>query len=100
MKNLSTYIRHNPLLRSLFVTQDNKIVIAQPPNAPLWGAGVLFVVSRFAKPPLRRWVKGCYRGLLVGWSVAEIGWGVNLFRKLLGCVVLGIEVVSLRKLFK
>jgi len=100
MNRLNAFIQRHPLLRSLFITQDGKIVIAQTPNATLWGAGLLFIISRFSHPPYQRWVQGGYRGLLISWSIAEIGWGVNVFRRLLGGGVLTTQVASLMRLFR
>lgn len=94
MKNLTRFIHRNPLLKTLFVTKDNKIVIGQLPNVPVLGAGALLVASQFVPPELQPWTEGGYTSLLIVWSVEEITSGVNLFRKLMGCGVLILQAKS------
>ena len=67
-----------------------RVVIAQPPNVPLW----LFIGATGARLAFRPAGSIAMAVSVVGalalgwWSVAEIGWGESLFRRLLGGVVL------------
>lgn len=82
------YIKSVTWLRWLFVTKDGQVVIAQMPNAPLIIAfiadGVSYV-SRGETKTISTWIAQI---AFVIWSIMEIGWGVNPFRRILGAVVL------------
>jgi hypothetical protein len=79
--------------------RTGRIVIAQWPNAPLvvWlAAGAVRAVLDLgggwgtATQVVGALALGC-------WAVAEVGWGVNPWRRLLGAVVLaGLTASSLR----
>ena len=95
MPNIEDQIKSKPLLSKLFVTSDNKIVIGQSPNAPLIGALVLFGLSMILHGPVHNSMVYGYRICLIIWSVAEIGWGVNTFRRILGVAVFLLEIGAL-----
>lgn len=67
----------------------------QFPNVPLIAAVVLDVISYLASGNARLW---CSRGAnlaFVIWSVMELGWGANPFRRILGAVVLALAGTAL-----
>ena len=77
--------------------RTGRIVVAQFPNPPLalWLAATavraLFDPGGVAGTAVR--AVGTIA--LAGWAIAEIGWGVNPWRRLLGTVVLGGLLLSL-----
>jgi len=77
--------------------RTGRIVVAQWPNLPLVVWLVATAVGALLEP---RGVGGAVTRtvgtLALGWwAVAEIGWGVNPWRRLLGAVVLAGQVASL-----
>jgi hypothetical protein len=77
-------------LRWLFVTKDDEVVIAQFPNAPLIIALVADGVAYASQGQVHLISNRIAQIAFVVWSVMEIGWGVNPFRRILGAVVLGL----------
>lgn len=77
--------------------KTGKVVIAQPPNLPLWIFLAATAVRLVAHPAgTAGTAVSVVAGLaLAWWSVAEIGWGDSLFRRALGAVVLAGMVGSL-----
>lgn len=72
-----------------------EIVVAQPPNPPLSVFLVATLIRLVFHP---RGGVGTAVSVVGGvalawWAIAEIGWGVSLFRRLLGAVVL-VAVVA------
>lgn len=75
---------------------SGRIVIMQWPNPPIlvflaarvlgWALGPDASVSRFLQ-----WLG---TAALLWWSTAEVGWGVNPFRRMLGAVVLALVVLG------
>jgi len=66
------------------------------PNPPLWTAIVAFVVKFIFKTgPIHHFGDTLLITSLIIWSYLEVTKGINWFRKLLGAVVLLIEIASL-----
>ena len=95
MNQLESKIRDNAFLRKLFITADDHVVIGQSPNAPLYGAFVLYMLALITQGQMHTSVTLGYRICLIIWSIAELGWGVNLFRRILGMIVLILEISGL-----
>ena len=75
--------------------QTGEITIAQLPNAPLIVFLVAFGVRALLHPDgtVGTLVDVAATAGLVVWSVLEIGWGVNPFRRILGALVLVGQIV-------
>lgn len=77
--------------------RTGRVVIAQWPNVPLavWlAAGGV----RLALDPGGAWGTATdvvATAALAAWAIAEIGWGVNPWRRLLGTLVLTTQLTSL-----
>lgn len=93
LHQLDNRVRRSAILKRLFVTREGKIVVAQAPNAPLYVWLVFGLATFFTAGGPRHWCMLASEAALAVWSVLEIGWGVNLFRRVLGLVV-GILVVG------
>jgi hypothetical protein len=76
---------------------DGRIVIAQWPNLPLWVVIAAAVFRWLVHPAgLGGTITSGVAGVaLLVWATAEIGWGVNPFRRVLGAVVLATQLTSL-----
>ncbi|MEP6755982.1 MAG: hypothetical protein ABJA67_10815 [Chthonomonadales bacterium] len=92
MNQLESKIRDNGFLGKLFLTADDKVVIGQSPNAPLYAAFALYILALVTQGQMHTSFTFGYRICLIVWSVAELGWGVNLFRRILGMIVLILEI--------
>ncbi|HMG42102.1 MAG TPA: hypothetical protein VK611_12270 [Acidimicrobiales bacterium] len=77
--------------------RTGRIVVAQWPNLPLVVWLVATAVGALLEPSgVAGAVTRTVGTLGLGWwAVAEIGWGVNPWRRLLGAVVLAGQVASL-----
>lgn len=95
MNKFENSVRANPVLKRLFITADDQFIVGQSPNAPLYGALILFVLSLVVKGQMQISFIIGYRLCLIIWSIAEIGWGVNLFRRILGAGILILEIGGL-----
>lgn len=82
------YIKSVAWLRWLFVTKDGDVVIAQMPNVPLIIAFIADGVSYLSRGETKTISTWVAQIAFVVWSIMEIGWGVNPFRRILGAVVL------------
>jgi hypothetical protein len=76
-------------MRNIFKTETGEIVIGQWPNAPLVLWFVFLVAARLPLPELftRLFDMASFIAIIT-WAMLEIGWGVNLFRRILGVAVL------------
>ncbi len=73
----------------LFKTKDGKIVIGQRPNAPLIVAIIAYIGTLLPLSATITTLFGLiFFGSLFTWSWLEITQGVNVFRRILGVVVL------------
>ena len=84
------------LISKLFVAKDGKYVVLQFPNAPLMVAiiayGLRLVIDA---QPLSNYL-GVVIDISLGiWAIMEIIWGVNLFRRIFGLVVIGFILFGL-----
>jgi hypothetical protein len=90
-------IRRSRFLRTLFVTRDGSVVTGQTPNAPIYVWLAFGALGFFARGTVHHWCEMASESALAVWSVLEIGWGVNLFRRILGVVVGALFVSWLLK---
>ena len=84
------------MLKKLFETKDGKIVIAQRPNTSI----IIWLVAKplsliFADTLPGLIFDGIAFGALFYWALLEVFQGVNLFRKILGVIVILILLVPL-----
>jgi len=76
---------------------DGRIVIVQWPNLPLWAFIAAAAFRGLVHPAglAGTLTSGAATIALLVWATAEIGWGVNPFRRVLGAVVLATQLTSL-----
>ena len=84
------------LISKLFVAKDGKYVVLQFPNAPLMVAIVAYGLRLVIDAqPLSNYL-GVVIDISLGiWAIMEIIWGVNLFRRIFGLVVIGFILFGL-----
>jgi hypothetical protein len=80
---------HNYLVQKLFVDKHGKFVLGQKPNLPIivWAVCTVanwFIGAKTATTILH--VTGTTAWTV--WALLETGWGVNLFRRILGAIVI------------
>jgi hypothetical protein len=82
------------MLRKIFQDKSGKIVIAQKPNLPIivWAIARLLLFLPISSP-LSDFLSLLAFGSLFTWAWLEIFSGVNLFRRILGCVVMALIFV-------
>jgi len=84
------------LIDYLFKCKDGKYVYFQFPNLPLMIAifayGLRLVISA---EPYDDFLNIIFTAAIIFWSVLEIFWGVNLFRRLFGALILGFVLFGL-----
>jgi hypothetical protein len=84
------------LIDLLFRCKDGKYVYFQFPNLPLMIAifayGLRLVISA---EPYDDLLNIIFTAAIIFWSVLEIFWGVNLFRRLFGALILGFVLFGL-----
>jgi hypothetical protein len=73
------------------------MIIAQWPNLPLSVAIVGFLLSKYPDVTIHKIGSTTYIIAIIIWAYLEITSGVNLFRKILGVVVLLFTAFSLFK---
>jgi len=79
----------NNIISKIFLDKNNKLVIVQFPNLALWIAILAWLGLIFIKTgPFLGTITIVYRIALACWAIIEIGWGVTIFRRVLGLVVL------------
>src|SRR5205085_1951509 len=94
------YIKSVGWLMWLFVTKDGQVVIAQMPNAPLIVAFMADGVSYLSHGQVKTVSTWIAQVAFVIWSIMEIRWGVNPFRRILGAIVLALMGFAIfRELF-
>ena len=93
----SEFCKRHSILRWLFVSRDDRVMIVQWPNLPLWIAIVLALITMGTHGAVSQWTRNLEVVVLVYWSILEIGWGDSRFRRLLGVYVLIMQVVHLVK---
>ncbi len=77
------------MIRSPFKTKSGRIVVAQTPNAPLMVWFVALVASKLLRAPhMVSLFEHVSFGAIFIWAWLEIFEGVNVFRRVLGLVVL------------
>lgn len=89
-ESLHRYIKSVGWLRWLFVTKEGEVAIVQYPNIPLWIALVADLVAYLTQGTTHTASNWIARIAFIVWSIMEIGWGVNPFRRMLGAVVLAL----------
>ena len=84
------------LISRLFIAKDGKYVVFQFPNAPLMVAIVAYGLRLVIDAqPLSNYL-GVVIDISLGiWAIMEIIWGVNLFRRIFGLVVIGFILFGL-----
>ena len=84
------------LISRLFVAKNGKYVVLQFPNAPLMVAIVAYGLRLVIDAqPLSNYL-GVVIDISLGiWAIMEIIWGVNLFRRIFGLVVIGFILFGL-----
>ena len=84
------------LISRLFVAKNGKYVVLQFPNAPLMVAIVAYGLRLVTDAqPLSNYL-GVVIDISLGiWAIMEIIWGVNLFRRIFGLVVIGFILFGL-----
>jgi hypothetical protein len=84
------------LISRLFIYKDGKYVVLQFPNAPLMVAIVAYGLRLVIDAqPLSNYL-GVVIDISLGiWAIMEIIWGVNLFRRIFGLVVIGFILFGL-----
>ena len=87
-ESLARRVRAVPLLRRLLETKEGHIVVGQFPNRSVVVAAVLSLLALFARGPLGMALSVAAALAWATWCALEIGWGVNLFRRALGALVL------------
>lgn len=87
-----------PLSPRWWVTdRDGRVVVAQWPNAALW-VWLVALVTRLTGIPGEGkddLLSGVGRGALVVWGLDEVWRGASPLRRLIGAVVLVVQVVGL-----
>ncbi len=80
----------------LFLCKDGKYVYFQFPNAPLLVA-ILAYVLKLAIPaqPYNNYFNLAFNAAIIIWAILEVLWGVNLFRRIFGAVVLAFILFGL-----
>lgn len=81
------------LVTNFFKDDTGRIVIWQSPNVPLYGWAIFKILSLVvASEHLRSGSSQLSTAFLFVWSYLEVTKGVNVFRRLLGTVVLVVIV--------
>ncbi len=96
-ENLVNRVRRSPILRKLFVTSEGEVVIGQAPNAPIYVWLVSGGAAFFTSGAPHHWCVLVSETALAVWSILEIVWGANLFRRILGIVVAMLVVIWLAR---
>lgn len=90
------HAKKRSIIDYLFKCKDGKYVYFQFPNLPLMIAilayGLRLLVS---VQPYSDFLKIIFNVAIIVWSVLEILWGVNLFRRLFGALILGFVLFGL-----
>lgn len=82
-------------IADIFKDRDGKVVITQKPNLPIIVWFVSVVINKFLSGGVvSQFVSTIGTTAIAVWATLEIISGVNLFRRILGTVVLCIIVVS------
>lgn len=83
-------------MRNIFKDKDGNVVIAQWPNAPLiaWFVTMVLTQLPFPEAPLR-FLSLFSFGALFTWAWMEIFSGVNVWRRILGLVVMVLLLLNL-----
>jgi hypothetical protein len=81
-----------------FKDKDGNIVIAHRPNKPLWAGLIFFVMGYLPNSTLQDISFLGFIFSLLYWSYLEIFYGVNLWRRFLGLLIL-IGIVYRLRLF-
>ncbi len=71
------------------------MTIFQKPNPPLIAAAIGFVIEKIADGDIQKFGAVLSISSLIIWSYQELTTGVNLFRKILGAIVLIITLIKL-----
>lgn len=83
------------ILDIVFSTKDGKKVVAQKPNLPILLAALFYSISWITTGEISSIFGWTGRLILLYWAYLEIISGVNLFRRVMGLVVVGFILVSL-----
>ncbi len=79
----------------IFKDKNGKVVITQTPNVPLVVWLVCLILSKLVdNAQLAGSLSQVGRGFLFIWAYLEIVYGVNLFRRVLGVIVLGLLIFN------
>jgi hypothetical protein len=83
----------SPRGQRLFHDRNGQFVVMQRPNALLWiWIGCAIVTRLLHERPVSQFTGTVGSICLVMWAMLEVLQGVNLFRRLLGVVVLGAAI--------
>jgi hypothetical protein len=79
-----------------FKNSDGKIVIWQSPNLPLLGWGLARIIAMLLEDgTVKTGFSHLATAFIFTWAYLEIRSGVNIFRKLLGTIVLVLAILSI-----
>jgi hypothetical protein len=79
-----------------FHAKDGRLAVAQLPNPALWVWLAAVLAGLFDLPADdARTVEGIRHGALILWAVDEVARGASPFRRVLGLVVLAVQLVAL-----
>jgi hypothetical protein len=84
------------LIDLLFRCKDGKYVVFQFPNLPLMVAifayGLRLIIPA---QPYNNLLNVLFNTALIIWAILEVLWGINLFRRLFGAIILGFVLFGL-----
>jgi len=82
-------------MKRFFQNKNGQVVLGQWPSPLLWGWLIARVLTRLLpEGNLATWCGHFGTALLLVWALLELTSGVNLFRKLLGLLVLVLIVLN------
>lgn len=83
------------LVKSIFEDKSHNVVLAQKPNMPLIGWALFTVAAAvLSDGKLQMASQLLALGFILIWAWLEIFQGVNLFRKMLGAIVIVMVICS------
>ena len=88
-----------PQYQKFFRDKAGKVVVLQPPNAPIIAAFACGIAALGTHGVLGRLATVGFYGFLGVWALLEAVTGVNAFRRTLGLLVLCYQAYNLWKLY-
>jgi hypothetical protein len=90
------HTKHGSLIDYLFKCKDGKYVVFQFPNLPLMVAifayGLRLIIPA---QPYSNILNVLFNTAIIIWAILEVLWGINLFRRLFGAIILGFVLFGL-----